>query len=62
MVQQIIALTIVILAAFYLLYKWKFQKIIATHKQKNTVKPSCGSGCGYCPSSDSKKVKKFRIH
>ena len=59
MVQQIIAFTIVTLASVYLLYKWKLKKVITIHKQKNTGKQSCASGCGSCPASVSNKVKKF---
>jgi hypothetical protein len=54
--QQIIAFTIVILAASYLVYKWKLQKIIF-QKLKKPLSSSCASGCGSCPSA--RKVKKF---
>ena len=54
--QQIIAFIIVFLAVFYLLYKWKLQKMISI-KLKKTLPSSCSSGCSSCPSA--KKVKKF---
>ncbi|WP_397600833.1 hypothetical protein [Silvanigrella sp.] len=60
MSQQIIVYIIVFIAAVYLLYKWKIQKIISKKLNTNENKApasSCGSGCGSC--SVPSKPKKF---
>jgi len=60
MSQQIIVYIIVLIAAVYLVYKWKIQKMISKKLNKNENKEpasSCGSGCGSC--STPSKPKKF---
>ncbi|WP_233231378.1 hypothetical protein [Silvanigrella aquatica] len=54
MVQEAIVYTLVILATFYLLYKWKFQKFFVSKAKKSMVK-SCSSGCHSCPVQKEKK-------
>ncbi|WP_211363220.1 FeoB-associated Cys-rich membrane protein [Fluviispira multicolorata] len=54
MLQEIIVISIVIVAALFLIYKW-------WPKKKNVLEKSqgCSSGCGSCSVDKPTKFKKF---